>query len=437
VIARGAFWIGVYLALVLAPLFVLLVGPSPPGLGFWWDLALALGFAGLAMMGVQFVLTARFRRATAPYGIDIIYYFHRYLGVVALVVVTAHPALLIYDNPAAAEYLNPFRAPGHMAAGLVSLSALVVLVAASLWRKTLQIPYEPWRVTHALLAVTAVGLALVHIEGVQYYVASPWERALWRLFAFTWIAVLAFVRLVRPWQLMQHPYRVTDVVPERGDAWTLRLAPSGHPGFSFSPGQFVWLTLGGNPFLMREHPFSISSSPSLDGGRLEVTVKELGDFTRAIGRVRAGEAAYVDGPYGAFTIDRHPAECYVFIAGGIGIAPILSMLRALADRGDRRPLMLFYAYRRWDRVTCREQIEALRSRLALEVVFVLEEPPDGWTGERGRITHELLDRRLPRSRRAAQYFLCGPEAMTQSMERLLHRLGVPRSRVQSELFDLV
>jgi predicted ferric reductase len=78
----GLFWIGVYLALVSTPVFLLILGPTPPRLGFWWDLSLALGFAGAAMMGVQFVLTARFRRATAPYGIDVIYYFHRYVGVV-------------------------------------------------------------------------------------------------------------------------------------------------------------------------------------------------------------------------------------------------------------------------------------------------------------------------------------------------------------------
>ena len=69
----AAFWIAAYLAAVIAPLFALLAGPTPAGGGFWWDFAMALGFAGLAMMGVQFFLTARFKRATAPFGIDLIY----------------------------------------------------------------------------------------------------------------------------------------------------------------------------------------------------------------------------------------------------------------------------------------------------------------------------------------------------------------------------
>jgi hypothetical protein len=72
-VAWGACWVAVYLVLVLAPLFVLLVGPRPTGGGFWWDLSIALGFAATSMMSVQFVLTARFKRATSPYGIDVIY----------------------------------------------------------------------------------------------------------------------------------------------------------------------------------------------------------------------------------------------------------------------------------------------------------------------------------------------------------------------------
>lgn len=437
VIAEGVFWLGVYLMLVLAPLFVLLVGPTPPGLGFRWDLSMALGFSGLAMMGVQFVLTARFRRATAPYGIDIIYYFHRYIGIVLLLIVLAHPALVIVDNPATLAFLNPFVAPWHMGAGVVSILALSALMIAARWRKTIGIAYEPWRVTHMALAIAAVGLALVHIEGVQYYVASPWKRILWRIFALSWIAILCYVRLLRPWQLVRRPYRVSDIVQERGDAWTLALEPRGHPGLSFQPGQFAWLTLGGSPFLMKEHPFSFSSSPTLAGGRVEFTIKELGDFTRTIGRVRRDTVAFVDAPYGAFTIDRHPAPGYVFIAGGIGIAPIMSMLRSLAARGDRRPLLLFYAYRRWERMTFREAIQALQSRLTLTVVFVLEEPPDQWDGERGWITPELLDRHLPEDRLVRHVFVCGPEAMTQALERYLRDLGVPMSHVHSELFELV
>ena len=91
---RAALWIAIYLLLVSAPLLVLLTGQVPDGAGFWWDFSMALGFAALAMFGVQFLLTARFRRAAAPFGIDIIYRFHRYAAVIAFGLLAAHFLIL-------------------------------------------------------------------------------------------------------------------------------------------------------------------------------------------------------------------------------------------------------------------------------------------------------------------------------------------------------
>lgn len=433
---RAAFWLSVYLALVLAPLFALLVGPTPAGLGFWWDFSLALGFAGTAMMGVQFLLTARFRRATAPFGIDLVYYFHRHLALVGFALLLAHPLILFVDNPPLLSLLNPIEAPWHMVAGSGSLVACAVLVASSLWRKPLRLHYDAWRIGHAALAAAAVLLAIVHIDGVGYYVATPWKRALWTLIAGSLLGVLAYVRAVRPARLRRTPYRVTAVRPERGDAWTLALEPDGHAGMRFTAGQFVWLTIRHSPYAMKEHPFSISSCPD-DRGGIELTIKELGDFTRTIKTVRPGETAYVDGPYGTFTCERHPAGGYVFIGGGIGLAPIMSMLRALAARGDARPILLICANSRWERIPFREAMHALEARLRLRIVHVLEEPPAHWEGEVGYVTDAVLRRHLPPVDADREYLICGPPPMLAAVEAALRRVGVPLGRVHSELFDLV
>ncbi|MCC7044952.1 MAG: ferric reductase-like transmembrane domain-containing protein [Acidobacteria bacterium] len=434
----GLFWIAIYLGLVLAPLLVLFLGDLPPPGGFWWDLAIALGFAGLTMMGVQSLLTARFKYATAPFGIDIIYYFHRYAAIAGFVIVIAHPVILLIVDPELFFYLNPFDAPWFMTTGVLSVVALTIVMVTSLWRTPLGLSYDAWRVTHSVLAVAAVLLALIHMRGVGFYVSAPSTRQLWTIITLSWLAVVVYVRVLKPWWLRRHPFRVIDVTPERGDAWTVAVEPVGHPGFSFQPGQFAWLTLGHGSFAMREHPFSIASAPDGADGRVEFTIKALGDFTRTIGSVRPGEIAYVDAPYGAFTIERHPAAGYVFLAGGIGIAPIMSMLRSLAARGDDRPHLLVYAYRRWDRLTFRDEVDRLSSTMNLRVVYVLEEPPDDWTGERGRLSADLLARHLPADvRNDRVYFVCGPEPMIRAGERSLKALGVPMRRVHSELFHLV
>jgi len=436
-LVAGACWIALYLAFVLAPLFALLAGTTPPPGGFRHELAIALGFAAITMMAAQFVLTARFKRLTLPYGIDVVYYFHRYLAVVALAILLAHPALLVASNPATLRLFDPRTVPWPMTAGVLSALGFVVLVGSSLWRRRLGLEYDAWRMTHAALAIASIGLALAHVHGIGRYVASPAQRALWLGIGAIVVALVVRVRLVRPWQLRRMPYEVASVVRERGDAWTLGLVPKGHGGFAYEPGQFAWVTLRHSPFAMREHPFSISSSPAASG-RIEITVKELGDFTRTIGTIAPGETAYVDGPYGTFTLGHDAARGACFVGGGIGLAPIVSMLRSLAERGDPRTLLLVAACSTWERATFRDAIEALLPRLpGLRVVHVLEEPPPGWTGEVGRVDAALLARHLPRERDELEYFVCGPPPMIEAVEHALATLGIPAQRCHSELFDLV
>ncbi len=432
---RGSFWVGLYLALVLLPLVVLMLGDRPPGTGFAWDFSVALGFSALSLLGSMFVLTARFRWMAPAFGIDIVYYFHRWVAVLAFGLVLAHPLLLIGVEPLLAEYLKP-GAPWYMFAGAAAVIALAVLVVSSVWRKRLHLHYDAWRRLHALLAVLVVGLAIAHVIGVDYYVGTPGKRALWTALAVSWLVLLLHVRLVRPALLLRRPYTVVGVHAERGDAWTLTIEPSGHDGLRFLSGQFVWLSLGRTPFAMQEHPFSISTSAERPM-RLGFTIKRLGDFTARIKDAPPGQRVYVDGPFGAFSVDLHPAPGYVFIAGGIGIAPILGMLRTLADRNDRRPLVLFYAYKNLERLTAHENLEALRARLDLRIVYILFEPPPGWPGECGCLTKEIVQRHLPAEYRAQVYFLCGPTAMTDVTEKILADLGVPIGRVHTELFDLV
>jgi predicted ferric reductase len=433
---KTAGWILAYLFLASFPLLVLLIGPIPKGGGLWWDFAMALGFAGLAMMGLQFVLTARFRRATAPFGIDIIYYFHRWAAVGGFCLIAAHYAILRVRHPEALGAANPFVAPWHMSAGRIGLVLFLVLILSSLWRKELGIDYDRWRIWHGILAVFAVILAIAHIQGVGYYTHADWKRGVWVGYSALWLFVLAYIRVVKPLRLLQQPYRVSDVRAERGNAWTLTLKPEGHEIPAFSPGQFAWLTLGRSPFRAREHPFSFSGSAA-NRETVQFTIKELGDFTRVIKNVEPGEIAYLDGPHGVFTTDYYSnAQGFVFIAGGVGIAPIMSILRTLADRNDPRSLHLIYGNSTWERVLFREEIDVLKARLNLHVTHILHQPPPDWVGLEGILNERVLREAIPESAHAFHYFMCGPKGMTHSVQRGLHAMGIPLHRMHLELFDM-
>jgi predicted ferric reductase len=422
---------------VLAPLFALLFGPLPPARDFWTEFSVAIGYVGLAIMGLQFGLTARFRYVTDPWGEDVIYHFHRRISLVAVGLVIAHPIILFVVRPELLALLNSFQAPWRARFAALSTYSLVALVVMALWRTKLNIRYETWHLTHIVLAVVAIAAGVAHMVGWGFYLDAPWKRALWIGLTLFWIGLLMYVRIVKPFVMLRRPYRVVEVRKERGDTCTLVMQPDGHAGFRFSPGQFGWLTLWASPFRITGHPFSLSSSAAVEDGRVEMTIRNLGDFTARIPEVPVGERVYLDGPYGAFTIDRNPADMHVLIAGGVGITPMMSIIRTLADRGDRRPVTLLYGSKDWESITFREELEAQQKRLDLTIVHVLAHPPAHWTGEKGFIDAALLKRHLPPPYADHEYFICGPDPMMDAIEQALRELDVPLAKYHSERYSFV
>jgi len=437
----GAALIAAYTAICLAPLAAVSIGYHAPRRPFLVELSVALGYVGLAMMTLQFTLVSRIRWLAAPFGIDILHRFHREISFAALAFISSHPLLLLVeDAPSYMPLLDPRTAPWRARLAVASLAALILVVVLSVWRRRLRLPYEVWKVTHGGLSTAVIVLGLSHMVGVNRFTSGTGGRAVVVLVLLAVAAVLVWSRVVAPRVHLFRPWRVVDVIRERGRATTLVVRPEGHPGWSFMPGQFAWLTVGGSPFqVTRQHPFSFSSPADVEpGGRVALTIKELGDWTRRVGLVQPGERVYLDGPHGSFSIDRRQAPGYVFVAGGVGITPIFSMVSTMCLREDTRPAILFYANTEWEGITFRDQLEELVLYMPnLDVVHVLQDPPAGWTGERGRVTAELLARHMPRQYRSFECFVCGPETMMDSVEQALLSLGVPDYRVTSERFNMV
>lgn len=435
-IAVAALWIVAYLFLTLFPLLVLLLYPPAGGRGFWIEFSVALGFIGLAMMALQFVLTARVNRIEASYGIDILLQFHRYTSLVAFFMVLVHPIILFIAQPETLQLLNFPQAPWRARMAVLGTLAFLAMVITTIWRKQLKIPYEPWRASHTILAVLALGLGFGHAIGVGNYLGLFWKAVLWSAIILVSLWLIIYVRLVKPWLMTKKPYVVEEVIPQRGDVWTLALRPLGHAGFTFQPGQFAWLTLNITPLSMREHPFSMSSSGDR-AERIEFGIKAIGDFTSRIKDYQPGTRAFLDGPYGVFTIDRYwDSAGFVLIAGGVGITPIFSILLTAAERKDDRPFLLIYAAPSWDDITYRDELEALKESLDLTIVYVLRGAHDDWEGETGYVDRELLEKYIPLHRGSRHYFVCAAPVMMDAVERALFELEVPVTNVHMEHFDL-
>jgi predicted ferric reductase len=426
------FWVLAYLGVVLAPLVFALIGGSQPHHDFVTNFSVALGFVGLAMMGLEFALVARFETVAAPFGEDGLLQFHRQIGYVGLAFVFVHVAISAHWDEL--TFHRAIRAPALVWFGMAAFLSLLALVVTSIWRKRLRLRYEWWHTVHTALAVVIVVTALVHIYFVDEYVSSLIKQVLWGLMTAAFVALTVWVRVVKPWSMRQRPWRLVRVGAERGQTTTLALSPPAGEQFRFEPGQFAWFSFGRSPFALTKHPFSFSGSA--EQNETEIAVKALGDFTSTISELEPGIPVYVDGPHGVFSIDQSEGPGFGLIAGGVGIAGLISMVRTMVDREDVRPVVLVYANRDWEGVAFREELDQLAQRMNLTVVHVLSDPPPEWTGEAGYVTSDLLSRCLPSNYRRFQFFICGPGPMMDAAESALLDLGVPGERVHTERFDM-
>ena len=170
---------------------------------------------------------------------------------------------------------------------------------------------------------------------------------------------------------------------------------------------------------------------------LNLPIRELGDFTSTIGSVKIGTSAFVEGPYGAFVPDFDGNRGLVLVAGGVGIAPIMSIIRTLDDMKDRRRVILIYGSQNTEQTIFKEELLTLEKKLRLNVTFVTENANDSLTTESGQIRDDLLKRHLPPGSTAdVEYFICGPGPMMDTVERYLHRAVIPPRLVHSERFDI-
>ena len=437
IFVRSLAWASLYLATAVSPLLLLaLPGDRPPKRSVAIEVGVGFGLVGYAMLGLQFLTTSRFRRIAPYFGSDAEVAFHRAAGIAAVTLVLAHPVILLLANPNYAVYFDP-RANLPRAAALTTVTiALVLLIALSLWRARFRLSYEWWRLSHAALAVVVIGIGMVHALQVSHYVSGWWKQAAWVVGAVIPIGLLAHVRLVRPGRARTRPWRIVDVRADTHDTFHLILEPQDHAGMPFRAGQYAWLTLGETPWTLQQHPFSFLSSAERSD-RVEFGIKAMGDFTEKVAEVPPGTTAFLEGPYGSFAIDPH-ADGVLFVVGGIGITPVLSILETCRDRGEQRPLMLVYANERASDVAFVSRLESLRSGLDLRVIDVLRVPPEDWSGETGLVSEELLDRCLDRLAVGdPQIMTCGPAPLMDIAERAALRRGVPQHRIASERFDWI
>jgi len=234
----------------------------------------------------------------------------------------------------------------------------------------------------------------------------------------------------RPRGFVQAP--ILAVLQESAEIKTFRLARP--EGFDFTPGQFLTLRVRADgKDVVR--CYSISSPPAARG-YLEISIRRQGLVSNALhAMARPGSMLSVRAPAGSFVYPGDDDRPLVLLAGGIGITPLISMLRHALLTEPTRPVTLIYSARELCEFAFRDELLTLaRRHHDLRLVFAAtrgDAPPDV---HRGRIDATLLSATVPELQHAIS-MICGPQAMIDDLTATLHQLGVPADQVRSERFE--
>lgn len=433
------FFAVLYFAAVLLPGLLLLMTGQMEGILPYHAAARFFAVTAFAMLLMQPVLSARFHWLEKPFGLDRVLAFHRLTGITAAAFAILHPLFLALGSKSFA-LLTDLNSPWQITAGRLTILILLFYGGAALYHKAMKIPFQLWLRMHNAGAPFIIAGAFLHswFMAVRYFPLPL--KVLW--FVLPAVSLFSYLHLTLYQRLRARSCAMTvsQVNPVTSNVWELVLTPGkGGDVFSYLPGQFLFLTLlRGRDLPVEEHPFTISSSPS-ERDHISVAVKESGDFTSSMGQTRPKDRASVLAPYGRFSFMLHPErKRTAFIAGGIGITPVISMLRYMTHSKMEREVFLFYANRTEPDIAFRDELETMGKEGSvpkLKLVHILSKPGESWTGEKGRLSGEILGKHLGDFGDTA-FYICGPPPMMDSAAAVLLSGGADPRDVHMEKFAL-
>jgi len=398
-----------------------------------------VGICAAILCFFQILLALRLKSLDRIFGLDRVYILHKYNGTLVLSLVALHFMLVVLPEGLDNLPISWKFWPEMLGAALFVTLGLVV--AGTFLRRNF-LPYHLWRMLHRPIGyVIAAGISL-HIfnvsdsftQGVPHY-------GLWVLIITLFFTAMVTKVLTR----RRHKVLKVENISLLNDG-IISLEITAPSWFHHAPGQFAVVTLHGSKRAKNDtnsaiikaepHPFTIASAPGTGTHQhdtLQFCIKQCGDWTRQLSPdISAG--ATVQGPYGLFSyLANRRAANLVFIAGGIGITPMLSMLRQLSTSSpDPPPVVLLWSLRWKKDMFLEEELQRLQQAMpSLRIHLFFTREQDGT-----KIDESTLTQTLEGLVHNSHVYLCGPERMTATLQKLLKNLGYPRSSIFLERFSL-
>jgi predicted ferric reductase len=398
--------------------------------GGWVTLAARLAaLTGTYLMLVMVVLMSRIPWLERSVGQDRLVRWHRRIGGWPIGLIALHIVLVTwgYAEASSVGFFKQFwtflvRYPDIPE----SLAAFALLVTAGVTSAKIarrRLKYETWWIVH-LCTYLALGLAFFHqIRIGVMFLTSPVLRVVWiAIWVAVVVSVVSFRVAIPVWRNLRHRLRVGSVVQEAPDVYSVIVAGRQLSQLAVSGGQFFQWRFLAPGLWWHAHPYSLSALPRPPF--LRVTIKGLGDQSRAVARLKKGTRVIVEGPYGTFTRHRLTTRRVVLIGAGVGMTPLRALLEDLPPSTDVSVV-----------VRAKSADHVVHGREVADLVAQREGHYFELVGSRDEVRlDERALRGLVGTLHDADVYVCGPAEFTEAVVATARRLGARPTRLHFETF---
>jgi len=399
------------------------------------------GLVSADLLLLQVLLMARIPWVERAFGQDALARQHRLVGFSSVALMVAHVGLITAGYAAtdrAGVVAEAWDLTAHYPGMLLAVAAfgLFIMVAATSMRAARRrLRYESWHLLH-LYAYLGVALALPHeLWTGADFTDSPLARLYWwALYGVTVGAIVAFRLGLPAWRNLRHRLRVAKVVHEAPGVVSVHLTGRDLDRLPARAGQFFLFRFLDGPGWSRANPYSLSAAPRPD--RLRITVKDLGDGSRRLARLRPGTRVLIEGPYGRLTSEVREGAGVTLVASGIGITPLRALLEELPAAAG--PVTLIYRAGSPDEFLFRDELDRIAAARGARVIYLpgrRARSRPSWLPESAaqRGDSAVLRQLVPDIARNDVY-VCGPGPWMDAVAVAAGGAGVMPERIHVERF---
>ncbi|VVB77327.1 Sulfhydrogenase 1 subunit gamma [uncultured archaeon] len=231
------------------------------------------------------------------------------------------------------------------------------------------------------------------------------------------------------------PYVLESVVKTTPDVFTFRFRSQDGEKVDFTPGMFAmlyWRNKDTGEEIGRS--YSIASSPNADYFDFIITMIH-GMLTSKLEDAKPGDVYYISAPYGQFKIEPNSGGKLLFLAGGTGIVPFISLMKYTESTDLKLDISMICSIRYPYEMLCRDTLDEMKERkeLRLAVTVTRPQPGDDWTGQTGRIDADMIKKYVPDVSERVCY-ICGPMAFVNALKAALTSMGIDGKSIKAEMW---